>query len=517
FENISTGYDAHSKRVPEIIMNSPWYIIKEFMLGMFRGDGHNSDKIDLHLCNRNLIDDIFILGLRIGTPFEKYYGEDSYSLRLTSNLAKKTFLDSVPFSDNVPTVLGKSFDFYERIPTEPFNITREDLKVGHWNRCQIGKRITSKRLDMSDEFHSRFLQSDLHTFEVKIIEETHSDYVYDLVNVENYHNFLTSDGIFSSNCCAFLMPLETSSDKDDMLNGTVRGGSLQVVTINLPQIAYESDKEESRLFQLIDERMDVAKQVMLLRKDLIEKNLKNGMLPFLAQKVNEKGDRYYEPSKQSFTIGMVGINEMVKYCTGSELHENQAAWMFGLKVMKHMKDKVAKLREETGLNFALARTPAESTAYRFATIDKRRFPSKAVYQGDPSTNSIYYTNSFHVRPNADVPLFQRMNVEGSFHPLTDGGAMSHVWLGDTNPDPEAVMKLTKDLATKTAIQYMAFTKDLTICNSCGFTLGNLVDSCPSCQSKNVQSWSRITGYYQNITGWNKGKLQELKDRRRYGL
>jgi len=318
-------------------------------------------------------------------------------------------------------------------------------------------------------------------------------------------------------CCAYLMPLEDATDEDDLKNGTVRGGSLQVVTLNLPQIAYESDKEESRIYELIDQRLQVAKNVMILRKELIEKNLKVGMLPFLAQKVNEKGDRYFEPSKQSYTIGVLGFNEMVKYHTGSELHESQESWMFGLRVMKYIKEKVAKLREETGMFFALARTPAEATAYRFALIDRKRYPNKAIYQGNPDTNAIYYTNSFHVRPNADIPLFKRMQTEGAFHPLTDGGAMSHVWFSDANPDPEAVTQLTKQLATKTAIQYMAFTKDLTICDDCGFTFGSIGDKCPSCQSANVQTWSRITGYYQNITGWNKGKLQELKDRRRYGL
>ena len=272
-------------------------------------------------------------------------------------------------------------------------------------------------------------------------------------------------------CCAYLMPLEKATDEGDMINGTVRGGSLQVVTLNLPQIAYESDKEESKIYEIIDQRLEVIKKIMILRKDLIEKNLKNGMLPFMSQIVNEKGDRYLEPSKQSYTIGHIGFNEMVKYYTGSELHESQDAWMFGLKIMKYLKDRIAKLRDETDMNFALARTPAESTGGRLANIDKRRYPNKAIYQGSVEAKSIYYTNSFHVRPDANIPLFKRLQIEGSFHPLTDGGAMSHVWLADANPDPEAVTQLTKNIATKTAIQYMAFTKDLTVCDDCGSVSG----------------------------------------------
>ena len=120
-----------------------------------------------------------------------------------------------------------------------------------------------------------------------------------------------------------------------------------------------------------------------------------------------------------------------------------------------------------------------------------------------------------MRPNADIPLFERMKIEGSFHPLTDGGAMSHIWLGEAHPNPEAIMNLTKKIALKTAIQYMAYTKDLTICESCGFVSGGLFRECPKCGSSRVQNWSRITGYYQNIKGWDKGKIAELYDRKRY--
>jgi anaerobic ribonucleoside-triphosphate reductase len=205
----------------------------------------------------------------------------------------------------------------------------------------------------------------------------------------------------------------------------------------------------------------------------------------------------------------------VKAHTGEELHESDYAWEFGLMVMKKMKDIVSEFREETGLNFALARTPAESCAQRLAEIDLMKYDGKAIVNGPQG--SAYYTNSFHVNTSADVPLWKRLTIEGAFHPLTDGGAMSHVFLGEANPSPEGIYELTKKIATKTAIQYFAFTKDLSVCRNCNFTTGGLVDKCPNCGGSEVDWWSRITGYYQNIGGWNKGKLQELKDRRRYGI
>jgi len=208
------------------------------------------------------------------------------------------------------------------------------------------------------------------------------------------------------------------------------------------------------------------------------------------------------------------MNEAVKAHTGEELHESDNAWRFALKIMKKMKDIVAEFREETRLNFALARTPAESCAYRLAQIDLKKYGKRVVVNGDG--DSAYYTNSFHVNPSVDVPLWRRLTIEGAFHPLTDGGAMSHVYLGESNPSPEGIHELTKKIALKTAIQYYAFTKDMSVCSDCNFTTGGLVDKCPNCGSEKIDWWSRITGYYQNVSGWNKGKLAELRDRRRYG-
>ncbi|MFH1424810.1 MAG: anaerobic ribonucleoside-triphosphate reductase [archaeon] len=316
-------------------------------------------------------------------------------------------------------------------------------------------------------------------------------------------------------CCAFLMPLGDANTQDDIVGGTLRGGALQVVTINLPQLAYEAKGDDGKLYELLKDRMDKAKEAHILKKKIISKNLKNGLLPFMAQSVNDKGDRYLEPDKQSFIIGLVGMNEMLKAHTGSELHESTDSWKFGLKFMKDIKDIVADFRKETGMNFSLARTPAESCSYRLAQIDMKAYPDQAVYQG--SGNSAYYTNSFHVSPFADVPMFDRLDLEGAFHPLTDGGAMSHVWLGEANPNTEGIYELTKRIAQKTAIQYFAFTKDLTVCSDCNFTSGGLSNTCSNCNSTKVDWWSRITGYYQNVGGWNKGKLAELSERRRYGL
>lgn len=541
FANVlKTGFDAHSKRVPEKILSAPREIIKEFMLGLFRGDGYfkNTDKrkVDLHLCNKELIEDAFALSLRIGIPMDiaqnpadfggagnsvsvPFEGNESFSLRLTSNKRINEFLTNIPFAQLPKTDGGliREFDFYDRIPSIPFGITRDNMKTGHWNRAQIGKRITAGRLELSDGLLSLFAGSDLHLFEVKKIEETKSEYVYDFVDVDKYHNFANANGIFSSNCCAYLMPLSEQNTQDDLYNGTTRGGALQVVTINLPRIAYDAEGSDTKLFEILRERMKIAKDVLLVKQKIIKQRMQQGVLPFLSQTVDDKGTTYLDVDKQSLEIGMVGLNEMLKVHTGQELHEGDDAWKFGMKVIKTMTDIAKEFSAETGAKFVTSRTPAESCSYRLASIDLKEMNGKAVVQGDRAKKAVYYTNGNHVRPSADIALFDRLRIEASFNPLLVGGTMSHVWMGEANPDPSALTSLTERIVKKTLMAYYAYTKDLTVCKECKFVAPDLLKSCPHCNSKEIDWYSRITGYYQKVSGWNAGKLQELHDRRRYGI
>ncbi len=130
---------------------------------------------------------------------------------------------------------------------------------------------------------------------------------------------------------------------------------------------------------------------------------------------------------------------------------------------------------------------------------------------------LYYSNGTHVYVGAKMGLLERMDIEQKFFPLLNGGNMFHVWLGDASPDPEAIFRLTKRISTQTNVGYYAYTKDLTICNSCGRVTSPLNERCPHCGSSQVEWWSRVTGYYQAVSGWNKGKRKELRDRYRVAL
>ncbi|MCD6229880.1 MAG: anaerobic ribonucleoside-triphosphate reductase [Candidatus Diapherotrites archaeon] len=317
-------------------------------------------------------------------------------------------------------------------------------------------------------------------------------------------------------CCAYLMPLSDQTTESDLHNGTVRGGALQVVTLNLPRIGLESGGDDNKLFELMRERAELARDMLIKKQEVIKKRLSSGVLPFLSQPIDEKGTLYYDLDEQALEIGFIGLNEMLLNHMGEELHSSKEAWDFGLKTINTLKEIVADIAKETGKRFVLSRTPAESASYRLPKIDIKKYPNAHV-QGNKNTEDIYYTNGAHVRPSADIGLFDRMKIESSFHPLLSGGTMNHMFLGEANPSPIAINELTKKIAKNTLASYFAYTKDYTLCSDCSKVSQTLVDKCSHCNSTNVEGYSRITGYVQKVSSWNKGKQQELRDRQKYSV
>jgi ribonucleoside-triphosphate reductase len=197
-----------------------------------------------------------------------------------------------------------------------------------------------------------------------------------------------------------------------------------------------------------------------------------------------------------------------------------------------MQNYKKELEARTGLKLALARTPAESTAQRFGVADllTPAFHDKAekTVKGDLAKAqhmlaegekdvSIYYNNGTHVYVGANIGLLDRINTEQKFFPLLNGGNMLHVWLGEAAPDPEALFKLTQRISTQSQVGYYAYTKDLTVCNDCGVVSSLISRTCPNCGSSNVEWWSRVTGYYQAVSGWNEAKKAELQNRFRVAV
>jgi anaerobic ribonucleoside-triphosphate reductase len=350
-------------------------------------------------------------------------------------------------------------------------------------------------------------------------------------------------GVSCYQCCAYCF-VETPEDSADFYDKLYFNdgkhftmGSWQVTSLNLPRLAYKANGNDELLFEESRKLMDSALEVFKAKKKWMNLALKHDRIPFATQRpldprTREKGTTAVDFDALTFTIGLVGGNEMAQYHSGYQLHENPEAIKVLIRLILEMQKYKKELESRSGYKIALARTPAESTAQRFAIADlitdRYRGNAEKLVKGDVGQAKfllanrkkdvpVYYSNGTHVDVGARMGLFDRMNIEQKFFPLLNGGNMLHIWLGDANPDPEALYKLTKKITTQSNIGYYAYTKDLTVCSNCGKVTSPMREQCPNCNSDSIEWWSRVTGYYQAVSGWNKGKRQELVNRYRTGM
>ncbi len=349
-------------------------------------------------------------------------------------------------------------------------------------------------------------------------------------------------GISCYQCCAyqFANTPETDPNFEEKLH-FVDGqhfsmGGWQVVSINMPRLAYRANGDYEKLLTASRENMRLAVEVFRAKKMWMDRSIDNNMIPFATQnprdpRTGQAGPPAVDFKELVYVIGVVGINEMVQFFTGSQLHESQDAVRLAIRLLLDMEKYRKGLEMKTGMKIMLARTPAESTAQTFAISDLvspkfNRF-AKTMVKGDLEGSMallkgkrdlpVYYSNGTHTYVGAKIPLGQKIDIEHKFFPILSGGNIFHVWLGESSSDPEALYKLTQRIARNSQIGYFTYTKDITVCSNCQTTSTGLLDGCPSCGSNDVRWWSRITGYYTDVTGWNEGKRQELKDRYRISV
>lgn len=348
------------------------------------------------------------------------------------------------------------------------------------------------------------------------------------------------EGVSCYQCCAY--SFKTSPDdadfKDKMYfrNGEhFTMGGWQVITLNCPRAAYRADGDDDKLIAELKRLMDCAIDVLKVKKQWMQQIVDGGRMPFATQRPKDphtgaKGSMAVNLDELVYIIGVVGINEMVQYHYGKQMHEDKGALKLAVRAMTEMELYAKKLSEREGMTISFSRTPAETVVQRFAVADilQKEFRDKAlsVVKGDVERAlslihetrdlPIYYTNGTHVPPNADVTLAERIKIEHIFFPIVDGGNIMHIFLGEGYPDPRGVKSLALKIAENTQTGYYAFTKDMTVCTDCAHVTMGLMEECEKCDSKNLDYISRITGYLQAVSGWNEGKKQELKDRMRYG-
>jgi len=289
-------------------------------------------------------------------------------------------------------------------------------------------------------------------------------------------------------------------------------GSLQSVSLNLPRYAYLSEKEDA-YFEILDKKMELSARILRKKWDLIKKRLKTGHLPLCSGKIN--GKSIFNLENQNLSIGFTGLNEAVKSLTGYELHEDNTSYELGKRILNYMVAKCNTLTERDKKYYSLWEQPSESTSNRLAKLDLKHFPKKAIPQSQG--NSAYYTNSDHFRYDANIALSERIKKQGEFHPIVNGGVITHIWLGEQKPDVEGLWELTKKICLNTNTAYFAYTSDFIYCTSCRKMIRGNQFHCPQCYSKDVKVYSRVTGYYSEVNRYNPGKRAEWEARKRESL
>jgi len=322
-----------------------------------------------------------------------------------------------------------------------------------------------------------------------------------------------------SECCRLSFKLEQSDLDDAAEPWRMRYSALQNVTVNLPRVAYKAKGSDEKLFEYLGKALEQVAQAHIEKKKFIVELLNqghNGPLSMLSMK--RDGSSYLRMWRVSYLVGVLGLNEVVQAHLGKELHEGSAALKFGLKVISYMKVKCDELSKKHDMHFVLEQTPAESTAYRFAKLDLEHYneQAKKVVKGNMETGELYYTNSTYFNVSHPMNPIDKVKQEGLFHPLIEAGALSHVWLGESKPHPDSIANFVIKTFKNTDNAQIAFSPEFTTCNDCGKTTRGLREACPHCQSVNTEGITRITGYFSKISGWNKGKVAELRERYRNG-
>ncbi|MCK4830649.1 anaerobic ribonucleoside-triphosphate reductase, partial [bacterium] len=284
-----------------------------------------------------------------------------------------------------------------------------------------------------------FPKPDVHITEKFFKTEGSEDFLNHISRVASekgntYYIFDRGETAKISECCRLSFKLNDSDLEDAKQPWKMRYSAMQNVTINLPRIAYEVNGDDTKLFETLWRRIDLVAKAHLQKKEFITNILnmgKLGPLSLLAMELD--GEPYYRMHRASFLLGMLGLNEMVQSHTGEELHESKDAHLFGLKVISMMKKTADEMDWKYGVHMPLEQTPAESTAYRMATLDAKHYPlqSAAVIKGVKGTGEIYYTNSTYMNVSAPISAIDRVKKDGVYHPLIEAGALSHVWLGES--------------------------------------------------------------------------------------
>ena len=401
---------------------------------------------------------------------------------------------------NMPAIVGgKELDFtYGDCKEEMDMINKAFIEImiegdaeGRGFQYPIPTYSITKDFDWSDNENNRLL------FEMTA--------KYGTPYFSNYINSDMEPSDVRSMCCRLRLDLRELRKKSGGFFGSGEStGSIGVVTINMPRIAYLA-KDEADFYKRLDYLMDVAARSLDIKRKIITKLIDEGLYPYTKRYLGSFDNHFS-------TLGLVGMNEaaMNAKWVGISLM-NEKAQEFAKEVLNHMRERLMDYQEKYGALFNLEATPAESTAFRLAKHDVKKYPDIITAAKDNGTP--YYTNSSHLPVGATDDVFEALSIQDGLQTLYTSGTVFHAFLGEKLPDWKSAANLVKKIAENHKLPYYTLSPTYSICPNHGYLEGEEFE-CPHCGNR-TEVYSRITGYYRPVQNWNDGKTQEYKDRKEY--
>ncbi len=323
-----------------------------------------------------------------------------------------------------------------------------------------------------------------------------------------FSNYINSDmepSDVRSMCCRLRLDLRELRKKSGGFFGSGEStGSIGVVTINMPRIAYLS-KDEKEFYERLDRLMDLSARSLKVKRTVITKLLDAGLYPYTKRYLGNLDNHFS-------TIGLVGMNEA---CLNAKWIAcdlvNEKAQKFTKDVLNHMRERLSDYQELYGDLYNLEATPAESTAYRLAKHDVEKYPDIIT----ASDGTPYYTNSSHLPVGYTDDIFSALDIQDELQTLYTSGTVFHAFLGEKLPDWKSAANLVRKIAENYRLPYYTLSPTYSVCRNHGYLTGEQT-VCPHC-GEPTETYSRITGYYRPVKAWNDGKAQEFKDRKTYDI
>ena len=324
-----------------------------------------------------------------------------------------------------------------------------------------------------------------------------------------FSNYINSDmepSDVRSMCCRLRLDLRELRKKSGGFFGSGEStGSVGVVTINMPRIAYLSS-DEADFYRRLDRMMDISARSLKIKRTIITKLMNEGLYPYTKRYLGSFDNHFS-------TIGLVGMNEAclnAKWLRQDLTHENAQA--FTKDVLNHMRERLSDYQEQYGDLYNLEATPAESTSYRLAKHDVARYPD--IITASQGTVP-YYTNSSHLPVSFTSDIFEALDIQDELQTLYTSGTVFHAFLGEKLPDWKAAAALVRKIAENYKLPYYTISPTYSVCKNHGYLAGEQY-VCPEC-GENAEVYSRITGYYRPVQNWNDGKSQEFRERKTYDI